>query len=102
MCGLNKDTIDKILNVFLSYRQITDVILFGSRALGTYKNGSDIDISLKGDLNTKHVLSIMNDLDDLFLPYEFDLNLYDRIENVDLKEHIDRVGVSLFKTHGGQ
>lgn len=95
MYGLKKDTIEKILNVFTKYSQIHNVVLFGSRAIGTYKNGSDIDICIKGDINTKLLLSIMNDLDSLFLPYEIDLTIYDKIENDDLKEHIDRVGIKL-------
>ena len=53
MYGLKKDTIEKILNVFTKYSQIHNVVLFGSRAIGTYKNGSDIDLCLKGDVNTK-------------------------------------------------
>ena len=95
MYGLKNDTLKKILNVLTRYKQIHDVILFGSRAIGTYKNGSDIDLCLKGDVNTKVLLNIMTDLDSLFLPYEIDLSIYDKIDNDDLKEHIDRVGIKL-------
>ena len=95
MYGLKNDTLKKNLNVLRRYKQIHDVILFGSRAIGTYKNGSDIDLCLKGDLNTKLLLNIMTDLDSLFLPYEVDLSIYDKIDNDDLKEHIDRVGIKL-------
>jgi predicted nucleotidyltransferase len=95
MYGLKKETLEMILNAFTQYKQIHDVVLFGSRAIGTFKNGSDIDLCIKGDINKKLLLSIMNDLDSLFLPYEIDLTIYDKIDNDDLKEHIDRVGIKL-------
>lgn len=92
--GLKEEVIQKIVAVFTQFPQISEVILYGSRALGTFKNGSDIDLSLKGkDLNLETMNKIANELDDLLLPYTFDLSIYDQISNQDLKKHIDRVGI---------
>lgn len=75
---------------------IQDAILFGSRAKGTFSPGSDIDIALKGkDIVLNDVLDLKTALEELNLPYKFDLVIYDRITEEALKEHITRVGISL-------
>lgn len=72
---------------------VDEAILYGSRAKGDYKPGSDIDLALKGEkLDLKELNRIALALDDLFLPYTFDLSIYHRIDNPDLLEHIARVG----------
>jgi predicted nucleotidyltransferase len=96
--GLSANTIKKIHSVFTKYPQVEVAILYGSRANGTYKNGSDIDLTLKGNNLDLHVLSkISNDIDDLLTPYKFDLSIFTDIENADLLEHINRVGIELYK-----
>lgn len=95
MYGLSDDTLDKIIKVILKCKHVEDIIIFGSRALGTFRNGSDIDLSLKGEISTNDLYQIMIELDDLSIPYEVDLNCYNRIDNEKLKDHIDRIGVSL-------
>ncbi len=93
MTGLSQDVMKRIATVFLQYPQIVEVVLYGSRAKGNYHPGSDIDLSLKGDqLNLKILNQISNKLDDLLLPYMFDLSIFQQIENRDLLEHIERVG----------
>ena len=91
--GLNNSDIEKIRNVVALYPQVEKVILYGSRAKGTYKPASDIDLTLVG---TKLDLSIQqkieSDLDDLMLPYKFDISIYHQISNKELVEHIERVG----------
>ncbi|MBN2637466.1 MAG: nucleotidyltransferase domain-containing protein [Bacteroidales bacterium] len=73
-------------------------MLFGSRAKGNYNRGSDIDLTIKGDnLTLNDVLDLSIDLDDLMLPYKFDLIIYDRIKEKDLIDHILRVGIPLLK-----
>ena len=72
--------------------------MFGSRAKGTFSNGSDIDIALKGNnLTLKDILEATAEAEKLLLPYKLDLVLYARINEPALIEHIDRVGVVLFK-----
>lgn len=92
--GLDSSTIKKIRLIFANYPSIEKVILYGSRAIGNYRSGSDIDLTLLApQLTTSDLLRIENELDDLLLPYQIDLSLYHQIENDDLLEHIQRVGV---------
>lgn len=91
--GLNNNTIDKINKVFVSCKQINKAIIYGSRAKGNYKNGSDIDLVLQGENIDFQILNkIINDIDELLLPYSFDISTFDSITNTDLIEHINRVG----------
>jgi predicted nucleotidyltransferase len=96
--GLKITTIVRINGVFVAHPSIEQAILYGSRAKGNYRNGSDIDLTLKGDALTHHELSrIEIELDDLLLPYKIDLSLFRQIDNLNLIEHIERVGVVFFQ-----
>ena len=98
--GLKKTTIEAINGVFRKNRNIDEVILYGSRAMGNYKTGSDIDLVLKGTkLSLTDLLKIENELDDLMLPYKIDVALYHQINNPELIEHIQRVGKSFVYLH---
>jgi predicted nucleotidyltransferase len=78
--------------------EIEGAVLYGSRAKGNFKPGSDIDMVLKGlELNLKLLNKISIDLDDLLLPYTFDLSLYHQINNPDLIDHIKRVKKVFYK-----
>ncbi len=91
--GLKISVVNQIKGVFFNYPQVQEVILYGSRAMGNYKNGSDIDLTLKGDeLNLAVLNKIDWELDDLLLPYTFDLSLFKHIDNPDLINHIKQVG----------
>jgi len=93
MTGLSPEVLGRIVAVFSRYPQISDVVLYGSRAKGNYHPGSDIDLTLKGNqLNLKILNKVSNELDDLLLPYMIDLSIYSQIENQDLLDHIDHVG----------
>ena len=85
----------KILSLFLPCKQIESVVLFGSRAMGNFRAGSDIDLCLKGDIDPDLIPKILNDYELLFLPWKLDLVLWNQIQNPDLKEHIQRVGVEV-------
>jgi predicted nucleotidyltransferase len=96
--GLSDEDLNNIVRIIEKNPKITDAVLFGSRAKGTFSNGSDIDIALKGeDLSLNDVLDLSIELEELFLPYKFDLVIYERIKEEALKEHITRVGVSIFR-----
>lgn len=98
MFGLSETTINKINDVLASYSSIEQAILYGSRAKGSFRTGSDIDLTLKGDgLNFSTVQKIETDLDDLFLPYKIDLSIFTDITNPDLVDHINRVGVVFYR-----
>ncbi len=91
--GLDEKNIDAINYVFSKHVQIKKAILYGSRAKGNYKDGSDIDLALDAtDLSFNELLMIENQLDDLMLPYTIDLSTLSQIENEDLLDHIKRVG----------
>lgn len=95
--GLSKDDFEKIISVFYKFHNLEKVILYGSRAKGNFKIYSDIDLTLVGkDLNLKKLHLIEIALDDLFLPYKFDLSIKNHIQNQDLLDHIERVGIEIF------
>ena len=96
--GLSDRTLEKIRGVFSHYPQVEKAILYGSRATGTYRNGSDIDLTLYGNALTHSVLSrIDTELDDLLLPYTIDLSIFHQIDNPTMIEQIQRIGVNFYR-----
>jgi len=93
--GLEESDIQAICGVFTKYPQVEKAVLYGSRAKGNYKNGSDIDLTLLGgeDLTLEVLYRIMDEIDDLLLPYTFDLSIYRQISDPDVIDHIRHVGV---------
>lgn len=96
--GLPARTVAKIRGVFASHPQIAKAILYGSRAKGSHRHGSDIDLTLMGEaLDYHELLDIMGALDDLLLPYTIDLSIFDQLDHPNLREHIQRVGVVFYE-----
>jgi predicted nucleotidyltransferase len=96
--GLNPAVLDKFNKVFAGVPEIEQVIIYGSRAKGNYRNGSDIDIVVVGkDVSFRQLLKIENELDDLLLPYRIDLSLMHMIHDSDLMDHINRVGKVIYR-----
>jgi len=96
--GIRKDKWDKIHDVFIRMPSVEKVILYGSRAKGNFKNGSDIDLAISGiNFNLQLLRKLMDSLDELLLPYTFDVVVYKDITNAGLKLHIDRVGKIIYK-----
>jgi predicted nucleotidyltransferase len=100
MFGLKEADILTIQETFEMYPQITKAYIFGSRAKGNYKNGSDIDIAIKGEnISFDIVIQIAGHLnEETLMPYHFDVLDYHSIQNDDLIKHIDRQGI-LFYEH---
>ena len=95
--GLTDTQLEQIQRVLATIPRIEQAVLFGSRAKGTFKPGSDIDLALKGNnIPFADLLLADNALDDLDFPYFFDLLLYRHISEPALREHIDRAGVTLY------
>jgi len=91
--GLQKEVIKQINDVFAKYPQIEKAVIYGSRAKGNFKKGSDIDLTLEGTgLNLSVINSLLIEIDDLLLPYTFDVSIFNQISNSGLVEHIGRVG----------
>ena len=96
--GLPKTAIEKICAVFARFREIEKAVLYGSRAKGNFKLGSDIDLTLYGEALTSDLRSaIASALDDLLLPYTIDLSVFDDLDHVKLRKHIERVGVVFYE-----
>jgi len=96
--GLDQSVIRKIQSALSNFPQISSAILYGSRAKGNFRNGSDIDLTLKtdGDDSLKLLTGVMDALDDLDLIYSFDVSLLAEIKNESLLEQIERVGVEFY------
>lgn len=95
--GIKEEQWDMLCNVFAKIPRIEKVILYGSRAKGTYKPFSDVDITLVGnDLSTTDLADTMNAIDDLLLPYIFDVSLYHKLKNPELLDHISRRGIAVY------
>jgi uncharacterized protein len=95
--GLKQATLEKLKSVFQKHDAIDSVIIYGSRAKGTYKEGSDIDLTIKGlVLPFAELMQIEDQIDDLYLPYGVDLSQYEQLKNPDLVRHIDRLGVVMY------
>ena len=78
--GLDMKTCHAIRSVFAATPGIDKVVIYGSRAKGNYRKGSDIDLVLIApSLNTRDLLAVENRLDDLMLPYKIDLSLFHHI-----------------------
>lgn len=99
MCfGLSHENLEKIRGVFREYAKLERVIVYGSRAKGAFRPGSDIDLVLIGDkLDFSDLLNLETQLDGLNLAYCIDLEILARIENKDLLSHIHRVGKVLYE-----
>lgn len=95
--GLAPDVLDKLRSVFEKQKKIEKVILYGSRAKGNFKPGSDIDLTVIAPTMTlPELLALENEIDDLLLPYKVDLSLYHTLDHPDLLEHIDRAGINFY------
>lgn len=91
--GLSDASIKKLLSVLEKKFSIQKAIIYGSRAIGNFREGSDIDMTLFGEsLVEKDLFVLLDEIDDLLLPYTLDLSIYHLLKNEDLKEHINRVG----------
>ncbi len=97
--GLSEATIQKTCGVFAKYPQVKKAVLYGSRAKGNYKKGSDIDLTLIGgnDLTLEVLYRILDEIDDLLLPYTFDISIFEQISDPDVVDHIQRVGIIFYE-----
>lgn len=89
--GLSDEITAKIQQVFKNYPKVEQAKIFGSRAKGNYRENSDIDIVVFGDLDLQKLGQILLDLEELPTAHSFDLKLYNKINHPKLKNHIDRV-----------
>ena len=96
--GLSPRTVSLLRQILAAFPEVEKAILYGSRAKGNYKNGSDIDLTLIGDaLKHETLAAIAGELDDSPIPHTVDLSLYAELNHAKLREHIDRVGVVFYE-----
>jgi len=100
--GLSPATVARIFGVFARFPSVEKAVLYGSRAKGTFKPGSDIDLTLLGDrLTSAELGAIADELDELLLPYQIDLSIFHQLDHEKLCEHIERVGQVFYKKDRG-
>jgi predicted nucleotidyltransferase len=93
--GLSDSTVEGIRKVLALHPEVEKAVLYGSRAKGTHRPGSDIDLTLLGSrLDHTLLTRIENELDDLLLPYRIDLSLFETLTHPELLDHIRRVGIT--------
>lgn len=96
--GLSLPDQEKIRGVLRSFPEVEEAVIFGSRALGNFKKGSDIDLALKGPIDPSLMARLRARLEEeLPLPYFFDVVVYRDIASPDLKEHIDKYGLGFYR-----
>ncbi len=93
--GLPAEDSHRLLAVMEGHPAVEQVWLYGSRAMGRHRRGSDIDLCIEGpQLSHADRLELMGTIDDLLLPWQVDLSLWNEV-NDDLREHVRRVGLPL-------
>jgi uncharacterized protein len=95
--GLSEKTTNIIIEFFKKIPELKEVKIYGSRAKGNYKKGSDIDFAIFGDIDYRLTSKIAAELDELPTPYKFDVTDYNSLKHLPLKDHIDRVGKTFYK-----
>lgn len=99
--GLSARVIDQIRSVLEQHPAVQRAVIYGSRAKGNYKPGSDIDLTLfaaEGKaLGHRELADILDEIDDLLLPYTLDLSAFEQLHHEALQEHIQRVGVVFYE-----
>ena len=104
MFGLSVDALRKIREAFAGFPQIEKVVIYGSRAKGNHRKGSDIDITLIGkNLNLENTIyPLTSALDDLYLPYTFDISIFNQLDEPEFIDHILRVGKTFYERENGE
>lgn len=96
--GLTERDMKTLHDIFEKYPQVKDVFVFGSRAKGTYKAGSDIDLAIMNNgVDDALIRKLKDDFADSNLPYFVDLVCYHSLVHRELKKHIDRVGIPCYR-----
>lgn len=94
--GLKDNFIESIVDIFRKIDKVEKLIIYGSRVKGNYKVGSDIDLAIVGEISIELLNKIAIKLDDLDSPYTFDLCIYNKIKNNELKKQIDNTGELIY------
>ena len=97
MFGIYPRSFKEIISILEKYKSIEEVVIYGSRAIGNCREGSDIDITIKGDFTERDFNNLWFEFEDSYIPYKFDISIYNNLNSESLKEHIDRVGKTFYR-----
>lgn len=97
--GITDNSMSLIKDTLLQWREIEGASIFGSRALGNFKNGSDIDIVIYGSNVTTEIVNKLSVQlnEELPIPYYFDIVHYESLTNESLKEHVDTFAKTFYQ-----
>lgn len=96
--GLKDSEIKQILDIIAKNGNVESAVLYGSRAKGTFKPFSDVDLTLNGSaLSRKDLNTLSHDLYESQLPYNFDLSIFSTLKNNALIDHIRRCGIEIYR-----
>jgi predicted nucleotidyltransferase len=98
--GISRKAVNLLNEVFENNIGVIKAILYGSEIIGSYKPGGDIELAIVGDLNLEELKKIAREIQLLKLPYKFDLCLYHQLEDLNIKNHIDKVGSIIYIGRG--
>jgi predicted nucleotidyltransferase len=96
--GIAEKAFEELIVLFSQNSNIEKVVLFGSRAMDKYKDGSDIDLALYGtDIKLNDQLDLSSKVENLEYPYSYDFQIYKNIKYKDDLDHINRVGIIIYQ-----
>ncbi len=97
--GLSDKQLREIVGIISSYPQIEQALIFGSRAIDTYKEASDVDIAIKGNKADSKLAAALKDRleEESYLPFFFDVIAYNSVQSEELKKHVRTKGKSIYR-----
>jgi predicted nucleotidyltransferase len=95
--GLSARETELLLQVFRRHPKIAEVRLFGSRAKGSHRSASDIDLAVWGEISELQAEALSAELDELPLPYRFDVISMANLHDIAVRQHIERVGRTVYR-----
>ncbi len=98
---LSKKTMNALAQVFTRYPELTQVLLYGSRANGNATPRSDIDLATRGILDSHRLGRLVLDLEESDILQKCDVHAYERISNTGLKAYIDSEAISIYERSAG-
>ena len=95
--GLTQRDIETLLRIFSKFKEVKSVYLYGSRAKGTHKFGSDIDFAIMNEgVSDRTISNIREEMEESDLPYFVDITNFATLNHKELAEQIQRVGISFY------
>lgn len=97
MFGIYQNSYLELQRIFQKCEKIEKVIIYGSRVKGNFKEGSDIDLTLIGNLDYNNLLQLKTEFDDSTIPYKIDISIFSNLKSKSLIDHITRLGQNFYE-----